>query len=140
MKHLKWAICVVALMGILLMVSVFGPIFGRAIESTWWPVLRYTSMELDSRDANGVTFSWYGVKVRDCRLIEVGALVLREGNWARADFTINGEPPGMRYRPVGRHDFGSWRVEPTGTRVKLIAVHSCHPLWDTASTMGDWPL
>lgn len=123
------------------MASVAAVYGAPAVESTYWPVAKYTSLEIAGRGEGYVEVHIYGVKLRPCRLLEISALVRAKGGiWKRAEINIDARPLQLHSRPSGWQSFGTWRMRPDGDRVRLTAWHECHGGWDTFTHLGEWPM
>jgi hypothetical protein len=139
MNFLRHAANVLLVVGTFVMACMVAVFAAPAMESTYFPVLRYTSVEIAGRSTDDVDLSIYGVKLRACRLLEVSALIrVKEGMWKRADIAIDSRPLQLESRPSGWQSFGVWKLRPTGDRVRLTAWHECHAGWNTFTDLGEW--
>ncbi len=120
----------------LAMIALFM-IAGPLVERRFFPVWSQMTIEWQAPALGWV----YGFKERGtCRLLDTFAMV-REGEiWHRATFEIDGRPPRGLTRPDGWQSLGLWHFDRTGDRMRVTAHFSCHELWDTPATLGEWPM
>ena len=112
--------------------------FGPFMESRHLPVVSSVKIEEIKRVGDRLEFSMYGTKSRPCKLIEANVMVLIHKRWVLADITVDGSPIQQRTRPVGEQSFGRWSVYPIGTSARVIALHDCHPLWNTLTVLAEF--
>ena len=121
-----------ALLGMLLwpVVDSLGP----SVEGRLWPVTERT--ELTAVEPAGelkADVTGTSIKLRNCDFVEVRWLYGRpEEPSSRVVIDFMDQP---RPRPEGSFTFGPWRVGMPADQVRtkswVVAVHKCHPLWNT---------
>ena len=124
-------------MALVLALAAAFMIMGPQLERRFFPVWGAVTVEWQAP-----ALAWvYGHKNRGtCRLLETTALVRDRDTWHRASFEVDGRPPRGITRPDGWQSLGLWYFDRTGDRLRVTAHFSCHELWDTPATLGEWPM
>lgn len=128
MFELRWSILAAACVGMLL--APLGQTWWRGVTSYYddaRPVLRMTAT-VTSVTSDSVVLHLTGEKLRSCRYIRMQAFVrlvdgvLDDIGLLRVDQDEIGSS-----KPVGKHDFGQWKVWPIKGSRKLViyAQHDC---------------
>lgn len=114
-------------------------LFGPLVEARLLPVWSMVSVEWEP-SAAGLVVRPFGYRNRpQCRFLQATTLVRDRDVWHRADLTIDGRPQRGVTRPEGWQSLGRWELSRSGDRLRITALFSCHDLWDTPATLGEWP-
>lgn len=105
---------------------------GPAIESRFFPVVSDVKVEGVEKVEDGVAFYVAFDKVRQCKFLGVAWYLGAER------VGIEFEPGHNLYpltRPVGDQYAGPWLVRNVTSLegTTAVAIHSCHPLWETVT-------
>lgn len=143
LRSLRLIASLLLVAGLVLIGTLAIALHGPAIEARLLPVWRSVIVEWEpgADPKTGMAGSLYGNKERGhCRLLEIIAMV-RDGDvWRRSWFAVDGrELRQYRTRPDGWQSLGTWRFDRCGDRLRITAHFSCHRLWDTPASLGEWP-
>ena len=126
------------LLGPLVFVFAIGP----WIDRTKFPVVDPFVVVNTQHHAGYIEANGWLEKRRDCKLLEIYAVVYMEDGPPRvSDITFKDRSkPDLISRPVMTQFWGPWEVfAPVGAkRIAVRTKHRCHPLWDTSSEKLLW--
>lgn len=104
----------------------------KEVEYQFFPVV--TKFTIHHAQVDGDSLLIWGVftKMRDCRFIEAVAMA--------GPVVLELEYPDTSKnraisRATGLQLFGPWRLTPNLYPIRIVSRHSCHPLWDTTTTL-----
>lgn len=122
----------------LVLILILGPI----MEGQYFPVVRHMSATFVKSENGKMYFDVVGEKLRACKFIEIRAVVDKSISDptppVKAFVQFKETSEGPLTRPVGFQSFGMWEIVPTGDRAILQGSWSCHRLWDTNQSIGEF--
>ena len=143
MVRIKHLVSTMAIIGFLLITIPVLYVVGPIIEGKYFPITTSVRVELVQIDGERMLFRAYGKKIRDCKLVDVKALVDQDGKpeapHTKAVIYVVDDGVGDRNRPLGYQDLGLWAIHPAGNEVFVQTWYQCHPFWNTYTYLGQWP-
>lgn len=143
MVRIKHLVSTMAIIGFLLITIPVLYVVGPILEGKYFPITTSVRVELVQIDGERMLFRAYGKKVRDCKLVDVKALVDQDGSTesphTKAVIYVVDDGVGDRNRPLGYQDLGLWAIHPAGKEVFVQTWYQCHPFWNTYTYLGQWP-
>ena len=112
--------------------SVTGVLLVKEIEHRMFPVVSDFEITRSERTPNGVLIWGTFEKERDCQFVE--AVVLAGAISLDLEYLDRSKNKAVS-RALGPQTFGPWRISPDLYPLRIVARHSCHPLWLNTTTL-----
>lgn len=113
-------------------------VLGPIVEARYFPVTTGIKVELLKVENQVMHFQAYGTKVRQCALVDVKALVSKNGKVQKGAIWVINDGVGDKVRPLGYQDLGVWGIIPVSEKITIQGTYSCHPFWNITYTLGTW--
>jgi hypothetical protein len=143
MVKIKQLVSTMAFIGFFLITVPLMYVIGPIVEGKYFPITTGVIVDLVTIEGDKMLFHAYGKKVRDCKLVDVKALVdqdgLPESPHTKAVIYVVNDGVGDRNRPLGYQDLGIWAIHPIGKEIFVQTWYQCHPFWNTYTYLGQWP-
>ena len=126
--------------GVVLVMVVALFILGPFIEGKYFPVTTNVKVTLVEETSEKMVFRAVGTKLRNCSLIDARVLIEQHHDkpLVKGAIYVVDDGIGGKTRALGYQDLGTWAIHPSGNKIYVQSTYSCHNLWNTEMSLGEW--
>ena len=130
LARLKWPV----LFALVFLGSLISALLvGQWLERRYLPVVTGFEVTFEEHDKEALTIAGRMQKARPCRFVEVAAY---SGDaYLNLEFSDRHIRDHGKSRAEGWQSWGPWVITPDAEKVKLVARHQCHILWDSTTVL-----